>query len=237
MSIAAPHLDAQLAQTAVGSDFRSRDFAGSSDGVPVLERLPEAVSPARQSAPATRVPSPSITPANPGDLSARMQLLVQIEGSATAIARRCGFSEEAVRDWCHGRSDISREHCVIVARTLGISLGWLVDGEGSLRDTDDSTIRASMPRITPARTADDATPAETEAHIIVDPDLLAAAFRVLQSYIGLVGGSLSQTQRADALAQIYHVLGHTGSPGHADRMVALHSLLGGYFCSRKSLIG
>lgn len=237
MSIAAPHLDTYPVQPVIGGDFHPRDFAGSGVDRPVLEKLPETAAPAVLTTDPSRIASPPIAPTCLDDLSARMQLLVRIEGSIAAVARRCGFSEDSVRDWCHGRSDMSREHCVIVARTLGISLRWLVVGEGPMHDAIDPAIHASMPRVTPVPSVDHVLPADAEAHITVDPNLLATAFRVLQSYIGLVGGSLNPTQRADALAQIYHVLGHAGSPGHADRMVALHSLLGGYFCSRKSLIG
>ncbi|MEP6907351.1 MAG: transcriptional regulator, partial [Pseudoxanthomonas sp.] len=44
-------------------------------------------------------------------LSARMQMLIRSEGSMASIARRCGFSEGAVRSWRDGNSDISRERC------------------------------------------------------------------------------------------------------------------------------
>ncbi|MBD8881212.1 helix-turn-helix domain-containing protein [Rhodanobacter sp. 7MK24] len=236
MPIAIPQLDAQSAQPVTGGDFHSRDFAGKGDRMPALDRLPEAISPSIQTTTSARASSLPIPPSGLNDLVARMQLLIRIEGSTAAIAQRSGFSEDTVRDWCRGRGDLSREHCIIVARTLGISLRWLVAGEGSMHEADDS-IRTSMERAAPAAPADDVTPVDAEVHIAVDPNLLAAAFRVLQSYIGLVGGSLNPTQRADSLAQIYHVLGHASGPGNADRVVALHSMLGGYFCSRKSLIG
>ncbi|GAB3787550.1 helix-turn-helix domain-containing protein [Dyella agri] len=237
MSIAPPHLDAHPAQAAIRSDFHADDLAGGDDGMPVLERPSETISPAMPPTAPARMSSPPIVPAGLDSLSARMQLLIRIEGSASAIARRCGFSEDTVRDWCHGRSDISREHCVIVARALGISLRWLVAGEDSMRDAGDPATWPPKPQAAPVPPDDEGSSADAEAHITVDPNLLASAFRVLQSYIGLVGGSLNPAQRADALAQIYHLLGHAGSPGHANRVIALHALLGGYFCSRKALIG
>ncbi|MFK2878518.1 helix-turn-helix domain-containing protein [Rhodanobacter hydrolyticus] len=202
----------------------------------VLERHPGNDSPAMQAAAPARA-SQTLANAGVGDFSARMQLLIQVEGNAASIARRSGFAEDTVRDWCSGRGDISREHCVIIARSLGVSLRWLLAGEGSMRTGDVPVISAAASRATPAPTGDDAWPADNETQITLDPVLLATAFRVLQSYIGLVGGSLNPTQRADAIAQIYHVLGHAGTAGHADRLIALHTLLGGYFCSRKSLIG
>lgn len=63
----------------------------------------------------------------------RIKLLIQRVGSATEIARMCGFSEGVVRSWRDGNTDPSRARCVTLARTLGISLVWLVAGEGSLQ--------------------------------------------------------------------------------------------------------
>ncbi|MBD8897352.1 YdaS family helix-turn-helix protein [Rhodanobacter sp. DHG33] len=237
MSTAISQLDTQSAQPVTGSDFRSRDFAGNGDHMPAMERIPETISPSPQTRASARTSSLPPLPSGLDELAARMQLLISIEGSAAAIAQRCGFSEDTIHNWSRCRGDISREHCIIVARALGISPRWLVAGEGSMRDMEASVVRAAVSRIAPVPPGDDASPADAEAHITVDPDLLATAFRVLQSYIGLVGGSLNPTQRADALAQIYHVLGHAGGVGHANRLVALHALLGSYFCSRKSLIG
>jgi transcriptional regulator with XRE-family HTH domain len=241
MSTAAIQLDAQPIRSAVGMGFHTPDFAGNDTAMHLPQQLPEAHASGAQTAGPSRLRPASAASTGVDGLSARMQLLIRTEGSASAVARRCGFSEGAVRNWCHGRSDISRERCVIIARALGVSLRWLVAGEGSMRDVDDAddaaihppaSLTASIP------SGDGAPPTEADAHAsTVDSGLLAAAYRVLQSYIGLVGGSLSPMQRADALAQLYDVLGHADRPGHADRMVAFHSALGGYFCSRKSLIG
>ncbi len=65
-----------------------------------------------------------------GTFSDRIRLLIQHFGSATEIARKCGFSEGVVRSWRDGNTDPSRARCVTLARTLGISLVWLVAGEG-----------------------------------------------------------------------------------------------------------
>ena len=62
----------------------------------------------------------------------RIKLLIQRVGSATEIARMCGFSEGVVRSWRDGNTDPSRARCVTLARTLGISLVWLVAGEGAI---------------------------------------------------------------------------------------------------------
>src|SRR3546814_11080149 len=45
----------------------------------------------------------------------------------------CGFSEGVVRSWRDGNTDPSRARCVTLAKTLGISLIWLVAGEGTLQ--------------------------------------------------------------------------------------------------------
>ena len=47
-------------------------------------------------------------PAANADLAARIRLLIAQEGSASAMARRCGCSEGAVRSWRDGQSDLSR---------------------------------------------------------------------------------------------------------------------------------
>lgn len=233
MPAAVVHFDAQCARPAIAGDFHVHDFIGTDDAAPLVECLPET----RASATPVEVEahvSPSSASTDLHGLSERMRLLAHIAGGASAVARRCGFSEGAVRGWCHGRSDMSRERCAIIARTLGVSLRWLVTGEGPMRDADDTDpdIHASMPQTTPAPPSN-----ADEVALMVDPGLLAAAFRVLQSYIVLVGGSLNPLQRADAVAQIYQSLARAGGAAQADRLVALHATLGGYFCSRKSLIG
>ena len=65
--------------------------------------------------------------------SDRIKMLIQRVGSVTEIARMCGFSEGVVRSWRDGNTDPSRARCVTLARTLGISLVWLVAGEGSMQ--------------------------------------------------------------------------------------------------------
>ena len=68
-----------------------------------------------------------------GTFADRIRLLIQRVGSATEIARMCGFSEGVVRSWRDGNTDPSRARCVTLARTLGISLVWLVAGEGAIQ--------------------------------------------------------------------------------------------------------
>ncbi|WP_158882875.1 helix-turn-helix transcriptional regulator [Rhodanobacter sp. L36] len=169
-------------------------------------------------------------------LATRMKLLIRNEGSMASIARRCGFSEGAVRSWRDGQSDISRERCVVMAKTLNVSLIWLITGEGSMRGDDGHGDFASQPPAatigSAANTSNIVEPAKAGASMdahryAVNPRLLASALRLLQSYIGLLGGSLNPTQRADALAELYDILSTTNDPNQIDRLIAFHSTLSG----------
>jgi hypothetical protein len=158
-------------------------------------------------------------------LAARIQLLIHIAGSASAIARHCGVSEGTVRNWRDGHSDMSRERCVILARALDISLLWLVAGEGAMRTESPAAVATAVPA-TPAIQAE-AVEARLQAGTpAVDSRLLASALRLLQSYIGLAGGSLDPSHRADALVELYELLGRASEPGHAERLIAFHASLG-----------
>jgi hypothetical protein len=152
-------------------------------------------------------------------LSARIRLLIQAEGSASALARRCGVSEGAVRNWRDGHTDMSRERCVVIAQALGISLLWLVSGEGAMRTEPLATGVATVQ----AAGTGAASPPHAPA---VDSRLLASSLRLLQSYIGLAGGSLDSPQRADVLVELYELLARAGEPGHAERLIAFHATLG-----------
>jgi hypothetical protein len=171
-------------------------------------------------------------------LAARMKLLIRSEGSMASIARRCGFSEGAVRSWRDGQSDISRERCVVMAKTLNVSLIWLITGEGPMRaecnDAHSSSQLASQGDLRAAGAANyvalkkDANANSTSTHAnrsAVNPRLLASALRLLQSYIGLLGGSLNPMQRADVLAELYDILGSAEEPGYIDRLIAFHANL------------
>jgi hypothetical protein len=172
-------------------------------------------------------------------LPGRIRQLIQLEGSAAAIADRCGFSAGAVRNWRDGHSDISRERCVTLARTLGISLLWLLVGEGPMRAADAVPARPAELVAAPA-----AEPVATEREPLsapspatgVDPKLLAAALRLLQSYIGLLGGSLDQATRADLLAELYGILGHGQGTEQIDRLMTFHNKLSAELRGNRGLI-
>jgi hypothetical protein len=185
---------------------------------PSLKPLPtmRVVAPFRVALPSTeRAPNPA------RGLPARMQQLIELHGGTAVIAEQCGFSEGAVRSWRDGRGDISRERCVTIARTLGISLPWLVAGEGPM------STEAKVPALPQATSGTPSVSAQdTPRTPMLDARLLAAALRLLQSYIGLVGGSLDPNARADRLAELYDILGHAGSSTHASRLIDFHHTLG-----------
>ena len=131
----------------------------------------------------------------------------------------CGFSEGVVRSWRDGNTDPSRARCVTLARTLGISLVWLVAGEGSLQidsttlnmDEQYSSEKVSAPRSLGG--------AKLSAHAQpdgggVDTQRLNTAMRILQSELSLANSDLSLAENTDLLSQLYDILGPGGS--HVD---------------------
>lgn len=218
MSSLAPQLDGNVCQHAarnnVTGNFRRNEPA-------TYAFLPE--QPCREDLHTTAMPAQAVSDAL-HDLSQRIRTLIKAEGGASVIARRCGFSEGTVRNWRDGHHDISRERCVILARTLGISLLWLITGEGSMKHEAAAPTAHSFHA--PVPSADIEARAATGTHApTVDPRRLAASLRLLQSYIGLAGGSLDPTQRASTAAELYELLARASEPGHADRMLAFHAAL------------
>lgn len=158
----------------------------------------------------------SSEPASTGTFAERIRLLIQRVGSATEIARMCGFSEGVVRSWRDGNTDPSRARCVTLARTLGISLVWLVAGEGSLQidpnvpNLDD---QYSSENVTSHRSRHrSAEPGSIGA--VVDSQRLNTAMRILQSELSLSDSELSMTENTDLLSQLYAILGPNGA--HVD---------------------
>jgi hypothetical protein len=235
MPLTASHADAQRHKpgTPAGNNH-APDFVGSE----ILTRMPffgAASATGRLAADAEIAASTTslrTSDAKENDLALRMRMLIRHEGSMASIARRCGFSEGAVRSWRDGQSDISRERCVVMARTLNVSLIWLITGEGPMRQdpvVDGFSLRsATEPTASTLHAADHReSPTIRSPQPAVDSRLLAAALRLLQSYVGLLGGSLNPMQRADVLAELYDILGTVDQPGHIDRLIAFHSTLGG----------
>ncbi|TAM57353.1 MAG: helix-turn-helix domain-containing protein [Rhodanobacter sp.] len=164
------------------------------------------------------------TPA--GTFSDRIKLLIQRVGSATEIARMCGFSEGVVRSWRDGNTDPSRGRCVTLARTLGISLVWLVAGEGGIQvdpaistpDEQHTTEMVPAPR-SRARSHPSLTSTSQRQDATVDAQRLDTAMKILQSQLELAGGHLTLAGNSDLLAELYAILGPGGVNVDADAMV------------------
>ena len=189
----------------------------------MISRLP-ASSPAAAAAPldADGAPDPS------NSFAERIRLLIQRVGSATEIARMCGFSEGVVRSWRDGNSDPSRARCVTLARTLGISLVWLVAGEGAIQAetignaTEEQTTtevqRSSRNHreyaVAGARYVAGAEQGET------DTRRLEAARRLLKSNLALAGTTPSPAEQEQMLAALYEIVGPEGTRIDADALLA-----------------
>lgn len=161
----------------------------------------------------------------------RIKVLIQRAGSATEIARRCGFSEGVVRSWRDGHTDPSRARCVTLAKTLGVSLVWLVAGEGQIladpsADTreDGSSLREEVAG-RGSRLGMAASTLQASGHA-VDSERLAVAMKVLQSNLALANSSLRMVDNTDLLADLYDILGPRGVMSDAEAMVSFNERLG-----------
>jgi hypothetical protein len=162
----------------------------------------------------------------------RIKLLIQRVGSVTEIARMCGFSEGVVRSWRDGNTDPSRARCVTLARTLGISLVWLVAGEGSMQidpssfvpddASSNSAETISHRHRSKLRSVTDALEANGAA---MDAQRLNTALRILQSELDLAGSPLTLAENSDMLAELYEILGPGGNDVDAAAMVAFNHRL------------
>ncbi len=151
--------------------------------------------------------------------------MIQRVGSATEIARMCGFSEGVVRSWRDGNTDPSRARCVTLASTLGISLVWLVAGEGTLQldpnipslDDQYSSEQRSSSRYHAPTDASVGHSALARDHVNVegmDAQRLNTAVRILQSELTLADSKLSLSENTDLLTHLYEILGPRGA--HVD---------------------
>lgn len=158
----------------------------------------------------------------------RIKLLIQRVGSATEIARMCGFSEGVVRSWRDGHTDPSRARCVTLARTLGISLVWLVAGEGALQvdpstaGNDDSQYSSETISHRPRRIGH-AQAGSLDAS--VDPNRLNTAMQILQSELELASSPLTLAENTDLLTQLYQLLGADGASVNAAEMLKFNRQL------------
>jgi len=168
-----------------------------------------------------------------GTFSDRIKLLILRVGSATEIARKCGFSEGVVRSWRDGNTDPSRARCVTLARTLGISLLWLVAGEGAVQtdasasSTDDQynadVLSSQRPRMRMGIASISNMPTQHDAG--VDSQRLNTAMKILQSELDLANSPLTLGDNTDLLADLYAILGPGGVSVDTSAMVTFNHLL------------
>jgi hypothetical protein len=160
----------------------------------------------------------------------RIKFLIQRVGSATEIARMCGFSEGVVRSWRDGNTDPSRARCVTLARTLGISLVWLVAGEGAIlaeRDQAGGEEQFTTETTHRLRLRPDGVSGRMLAAngVGVDSQRLHAAMRILQSELDLAGNPFSLADNTDLLAGLYEALGPGGTRVDTDAMLVFNRQL------------
>ena len=159
----------------------------------------------------------------------RIKLLIQRVGSATEIARMCGFSEGVVRSWRDGNTDPSRARCVTMARTLGISLVWLVAGEGALQidptvtSNDDSQYTTETVTHRARNRLGHASGSIKSA--AVDPHRLNTAMQILQSELELANSPMTLADNTDMLSNLYEILGSDGSSVDATAMLKFNRQL------------
>jgi len=171
------------------------------------------------------------------NFSERIRLLIQRVGSATEIARMCGFSEGVVRSWRDGNSDPSRARCVTLAKTLGISLVWLVAGEGTIqpearssagegtttsevkRSSEEGFVEAGSSTVTAAR------PQASLDRQLGDSQRLEAAKRILQSGLELSGVELTPADHVEMLISLYEIVGPSGTQIDAAALLAFNQRL------------
>jgi len=163
----------------------------------------------------------------------RIKVLIQRVGSVTEIARMCGFSEGVVRSWRDGNTDPSRARCVTLARTLGISLVWLVAGEGSMQidpnalvpdDMSTNSSETASPQRHRSKLRMAADTLETSG-AAMDAQRLNTALHILQSELDLAESSLTLAENSDMLAELYDILGPGGNDVDATAMVAFNHRL------------
>src|SRR5690349_21062228 len=179
-------------------------------GFPAAAIVPEILRPGAVSYPTdTATPMSKSSPqVSGGTFADRIRLLIQRVGSATEIARMCGFSEGVVRSWRDGNTDPSRARCVTLARTLGISLVWLVAGEGAIvpemdqRGFDEPFTTETAHRPRPRHNGMGAQMLEVHHSAGVDTQRLNAAMRILQSELELAGQPLALAENTDLLASL-----------------------------------
>ena len=175
----------------------------------------------------TQQPAPK---SSGGAFSDRIRLLIVRVGSVAEIARMCGFSEGVVRRWRDGDTDPSRARCVTLAHTLGISLEWLVLGEGDIQ-LDPATnlhVEQYSSEVVSSQRAHSkpglcTIQSPLAGHLDgLDTQRLNTALQLLQSELDLADSQLTLTESADLLSELYEILGPGGANVDASAMMAFN---------------
>jgi transcriptional regulator with XRE-family HTH domain len=177
--------------------------------------------------------SPASGMVSPGNSFAdRIRLLIQRVGSATEIARMCGFSEGVVRSWRDGNSDPSRARCVTLAKTLGISLVWLVAGEGTIQSDvrngpgeEQSTTETRPNRSKGSAMMAGNTLDAASMFGVGDARRLDAARAILRASLSLSGGELDTAEHEQLLGELYEIMGPGGTQIDAGALLAFQQQL------------
>jgi hypothetical protein len=159
-------------------------------------------------------------------------MLIYKVGSVTEIARMCGFSEGVVRSWRDGNTDPSRARCVTLARTLGISLVWLVAGEGAMQidaanlvQADDQVNSEPAPSNRHRSKLHTVATSLQTSGMAMDSARLDTALKILQSELDIGQSQLTLAENADLLIELYGILGPGGQGVDASAMVAFNHRL------------
>ncbi|WP_457383456.1 transcriptional regulator [Rhodanobacter sp. TND4EL1] len=134
-----------------------------------------------------------------------------------------------MRSWRDGNTDPSRARCVTLARTLGISLVWLVAGEGALQvdpTSVDNSEQYSSDSVGQHRLHKRAGFSGVAIHDTVDTQRLNTAVRILQSELSLANSQLSLSENSDLLTRLYEILGPGGSHVDPLAMISFNQQLG-----------
>jgi hypothetical protein len=143
----------------------------------------------------------------------------------------CGFSEGVVRSWRDGNTDPSRARCVTLARTLGISLVWLVAGEGAMQVDSSSAPANDQSPIGLAWSEQHRSRLQIAAESLqatgmaMDSARLDTALKILQSELDIGQSQLALAENADLLVELYGILGPGGQEIDASAMVAFNHRL------------
>jgi hypothetical protein len=155
---------------------------------------------------------PSFTPTSApgGTFSDRIKLLIQRVGSATEIARMCGFSEGVVRSWRDGNTDPSRA----------------IQNDPSTSTPDDQysseVVSPQRPKLRLGTASVSMLPAHDNG---VDSQRLNTAMKILQSELELADSRLTLADNTDMLADLYEILGPGGINVDTTAMVTFNHRL------------